>query len=228
MKKIKNLVFILAMVFMLIPTIVKADLGSTGYTIYETEYIVTDNGEEPNFKSGYGIQYDNITDEETLLELKTIIPEEADIINAFDMKVLDENKEPIEVADSDYIIDIYNPEFWYMHYNEYEKLQAVYIVDGQIKETSECDKSGFDGYLYFKTSNFGRFVIYGIKKEQTFISGDLDGDSNITVDDAVEALYYYIEKYEVTSDILAIGDIDKDGKITVDDAVDILMLYVNK
>ena len=61
-----------------------------------------------------------------------------------------------------------------------------------------------------------------------FIKGDLDEDRTISVDDAVEALYYYIEKYETTDHKLAIGDMDNDGKITVDDAVDILMLYVNK
>ena len=65
----------------------------------------------------------------------------------------------------------------------------------------------------------------GISK---FLKGDLDEDSVITVDDAVEALYYYIEKYEITPHKLEIGDMDNDGKITVDDAVDILMLYVNK
>ena len=59
-----------------------------------------------------------------------------------------------------------------------------------------------------------------------YIKGDLDESGDISVIDAVEALYYSIGKREVTSHKLLIGDFDNDKEITVIDAIEILKLLI--
>ncbi len=59
-----------------------------------------------------------------------------------------------------------------------------------------------------------------------YIKGDLDESGDISVIDAVEALYYSIGKREVTSHKLLIGDFDNDEEITVIDAIEILKLLI--
>ena len=54
------------------------------------------------------------------------------------------------------------------------------------------------------------------------MKGDLDGDKEITVSDALKALRIAAKLVEATEDDLAIGDVDYDGEITVSDALKIL------
>ena len=59
-----------------------------------------------------------------------------------------------------------------------------------------------------------------------YIKGDLDESGDISVIDAVEALYYSIGKRDVTNHKLLIGDFDNDKEITVIDAIEILKLLI--
>ncbi|MBR5769827.1 MAG: hypothetical protein IKX98_06950, partial [Clostridia bacterium] len=52
--------------------------------------------------------------------------------------------------------------------------------------------------------------------------GDMDGDEEITVADALKALRIAAKLVRPTEDDIAIGDVDKDGDITVADALKIL------
>ena len=56
----------------------------------------------------------------------------------------------------------------------------------------------------------------------SFLKGDLDGDGEITVSDALIALRIAAKLAEETEDAIAIGDTDGDGHITVSDALAIL------
>ena len=58
--------------------------------------------------------------------------------------------------------------------------------------------------------------------EQEYTKGDLDGDGEITVSDALRALRIAARLAEATPELLAIGDADGDGVITVADALAIL------
>ena len=58
--------------------------------------------------------------------------------------------------------------------------------------------------------------------EKEVLYGDLDGDGEITVADALAALRIAVKLAEETEDAIFIGDVDGDGKITVSDALRIL------
>ena len=58
------------------------------------------------------------------------------------------------------------------------------------------------------------------------LKGDLDGDGEITVSDALRALRIAAKLAEETEQSLGIADIDRDGKITVADAIQILRAAV--
>ncbi|MBR5769890.1 MAG: dockerin type I repeat-containing protein, partial [Clostridia bacterium] len=52
--------------------------------------------------------------------------------------------------------------------------------------------------------------------------GDMDGDGEITVADALRALRIAAKLAEETPEAVAVGDVDNDGEITVADALKIL------
>ena len=54
------------------------------------------------------------------------------------------------------------------------------------------------------------------------MKGDMDGDGEITVSDALKALRIAAKLVQSTEDDIAIGDTDGDGEITVSDALKIL------
>jgi len=54
------------------------------------------------------------------------------------------------------------------------------------------------------------------------MKGDLDGDGDITVSDALKALRIAAQLVEPTDEDMRIGDVDGDGDITVSDALKIL------
>ena len=57
-----------------------------------------------------------------------------------------------------------------------------------------------------------------------FIPGDMDGDGEITVADALSVLRIAAKLLEATPEAIAIGDMDSDGEITVSDALRVLRI----
>lgn len=73
----------------------------------------------------------------------------------------------------------------------------------------------------FETDKFSTYALaYADEEVETL--GDLDGDEQITVSDALAALRIAAKTAECTPEALRIGDIDGDGVITVADALAIL------
>ena len=60
--------------------------------------------------------------------------------------------------------------------------------------------------------------------DSSFIAGDMDGDKEITVADALSVLRIAAKLAEETADALRIGDMDRDGEITVADALAVLRI----
>ncbi|MBR5769786.1 MAG: dockerin type I repeat-containing protein, partial [Clostridia bacterium] len=54
------------------------------------------------------------------------------------------------------------------------------------------------------------------------MKGDMDGDGEITVADALKALRIAAKLVQPTEEDIALGDVDNDGEITVADALKIL------
>ena len=73
------------------------------------------------------------------------------------------------------------------------------------------------GEVTFMTYNYDVAAVWsdGMK-------GDMDGDGEITVADALKALRIAAKLVEATEDDMQIGDVDGDGEITVSDALKIL------
>ena len=65
-------------------------------------------------------------------------------------------------------------------------------------------------------------LIMFVESGASFLKGDLDGDGEITVSDALKALRIAAKLVDATEDDIAIGDTDGDGEITVSDALKIL------
>ena len=60
--------------------------------------------------------------------------------------------------------------------------------------------------------------------DSAFVLGDMDGDGEISVADALSALRIAIKLVEGTQESFRKGDIDADGEITVSDALRILRI----
>ena len=65
-------------------------------------------------------------------------------------------------------------------------------------------------------------LVEGGEEPPVFIKGDMDGDGEITVADALRALRIAAKLVQPTDEDMLIGDIDGDGEITVADALKIL------
>ena len=63
---------------------------------------------------------------------------------------------------------------------------------------------------------------FAVTVESATARGDMDGDGEITVADALKALRIAAKLVEPTQEDVAIGDVDNDGEITVADALKIL------
>ena len=74
----------------------------------------------------------------------------------------------------------------------------------------------------YKTSSVFFIVIDTSESQTQILRGDLDGDGQITVSDALAALRIAAKLAEETPEAVEIGDADGDGRITVSDALAIL------
>ena len=97
---------------------------------------------------------------------------------------------------------------------------SVEVIDGKCtfvtpgSYTVKYSATDADGHTVEK--EYAIEVILGTKK------GDLDGDGEITVADALVALRIAARMAQATEQDMLIGDIDLDGEITVSDALAIL------
>lgn len=114
--------------------------------------------------------------------------------------------------------------------NEQPVNDALELYDGQIKSieyTGALD--GSKGWLVKSVSSHNALItkVYPIVEkdivlEPEVMKGDLDGDEQITVMDALAALRISVKLVPETPEALKIADIDKDGRISVSDALVIL------
>ena len=95
----------------------------------------------------------------------------------------------------------------------------AYVAGTEISEAGE--------YTLIVTNGDKETTVTFTVKEQTppppeFKRGDMDGDGEISVADALRALRIAAKLVAPTEDDIAIGDIDRDGEVTVADALKIL------
>ena len=97
-------------------------------------------------------------------------------------------------------------------------------VEGGYKNLKDISSAaGVDNcYRITKITGDLTVTVTVVEKAPEVMKGDLDGDGEITVADALAALRIAAQLVEETEESLAIGDVDGDGKITVSDALRIL------
>ena len=115
---------------------------------------------------------------------------------------------------------------------EYEDAVTVSWDIGEGTLNGEAVESGVEvsepgEYVLVVTNGDKSATVTFTIKEQTppppqHKKGDMDGDEEITVADALKALRIAAKLVQPTEDDIAIGDVDKDGDITVADALKIL------
>ena len=91
-----------------------------------------------------------------------------------------------------------------------------YVKDAEITELGEHT-------LIVTNENVVITVTFTVVNT-AFVRGDMDGDGEITVGDALAALRIAAKLVEETPEALRIGDMDGDGEITVGDALNILRI----
>jgi hypothetical protein len=64
------------------------------------------------------------------------------------------------------------------------------------------------------------------KAEEEIMPGDVDGDSEITINDLALMKLYYIEKQSLNEEAVKAGDIDGDGEITINDIAIIKLVLI--
>ena len=106
---------------------------------------------------------------------------------------------------------------------------TVTITRGEAVETLERPaytfaEAGEYTLTYSATDSDGHVTTesFTFTVEESRIKGDLDGDGEITVSDALAALRIAAKLADETPEAIAIGDADGDGRITVADALAIL------
>lgn len=85
------------------------------------------------------------------------------------------------------------------------------MIWGKTKKTREVGDHVFD--------ENGVCIYCG---HMNYVFGDFDGNSEITVSDALAALRVSLKLVPITPEILKVGDINKDGNISVFDVLKIL------
>ncbi|MBQ6552954.1 MAG: tyrosine-protein phosphatase [Clostridia bacterium] len=107
-------------------------------------------------------------------------------------------------------------------------LEVTAYYDNDAQEVLSADAYEISGYEstvgeHTITITVGEFTdSFNVTVVSGFIRGDLDGDGEITVADALAALRIAAKLAEETPRAIAIGDADGDGHITVADALAIL------
>ena len=93
-------------------------------------------------------------------------------------------------------------------------------------DAAEYEITGFDsaeaGEKTITVSAGGFTDTFAVTVNAKIVRGDIDGDGEITVSDALQALRIAAKLREETPEALAICDVDNDGAITVSDALRIL------
>jgi len=100
-------------------------------------------------------------------------------------------------------------------------LSDVYYDDTQEKWNSITFDSGND-YLLNATIHFSDGTIINEKATK----GDINGDEQITSNDALSILQLVVTPDLITEENIAIADIDGDGEVTSYDALKVLQLVV--
>ena len=97
-------------------------------------------------------------------------------------------------------------------------------VEGGYKNLKDISSAaGVDNcYRITKITGDLTVTVSVVDKAPEVMKGDLDGDGEITVSDALQALRIAAKLAEETEEALAVGDVDGDGKMTVSDALRIL------
>ena len=107
---------------------------------------------------------------------------------------------------------------------------AYYDDDTQVVlSTEEYVVSGFESAVgeHTITVSFGEFTdTFAVTVSKKLMTGDPDGDGEITVSDALTALRIAAQLAEETPAMLTCCDVDNDGRITVADALEILRVAV--
>ncbi len=98
------------------------------------------------------------------------------------------------------------------------KLSVYYVSDSGEVEKLNISVNKTDKTVTVHLTHLSTYVL----AEVEFIQGDLDGDGEISVSDALVVLRIAAKIVEQTDEALAIGDVDSDGEITVSDALAIL------
>ena len=98
------------------------------------------------------------------------------------------------------------------------KLSVYYVSDSGEAERLNISVNKDEKTVTVHLTHLSTYVL----AEVEFSVGDLDGDGEITVSDALVALRVAAKIVEQTDEALTIGDVDGDGSITVSDALAIL------
>ena len=61
-----------------------------------------------------------------------------------------------------------------------------------------------------------------------YLKGDVDRNGKITLADAMEVIYFYIQRKAPTEYSYATGDMNEDGKLNLSDAIQIINIYLEK
>ena len=92
-----------------------------------------------------------------------------------------------------------------------------YIMDTEITAPGEH-------VLVVTNENVVVTIRFTVVSQESCLPGDMDGDGEITVGDALTALRIAAKLVEETPEAIRIGDMDSDGAITVSDALHILRI----
>ena len=104
--------------------------------------------------------------------------------------------------------------------NDNSKLH-VYKLDSDTTDISVSERLG-TGYIIKLIKNN---VLNDSKL--LVIKGDVDGNGNVTLFDAVRVLNHYLEKETLTGPYWEAADVDNSGTVTLFDAVNVLKIYLN-
>ena len=59
------------------------------------------------------------------------------------------------------------------------------------------------------------------------VTGDIDGDTEITTNDLAKLKLHLIDDEELTGNSIKAADVDKDGEITINDIAQIKLVLIN-
>ena len=100
-------------------------------------------------------------------------------------------------------------------------------ISDYVKVTKQSDGTYLVTYTYgFDNANYGLKTLTTTFGEATVIFGDVNGDQEVDVNDAILVYAYVNGKAEFTEDQLNAADVNGDGEVDVNDAI-LVYAYVN-